>query len=101
MEEYEALSADGYRVLAIAYREFPKDKRVFSAADESGLILLGYIAFFDPPKDTAAQAIKRLNAAGVSVKILTGDNPLVTRKVCCDVGLDPGDDRHGRQTGRH
>jgi Mg2+-importing ATPase len=90
-EEYETLSADGYRVLAIAYKEFPKDKRVFSAADESGLILLGYTAFFDPPKDTAVQAIKRLNAAGVTVKILTGDNPLVTRKVCCDVGMEPGE----------
>jgi Mg2+-importing ATPase len=88
LEDYKALSADGYRVLAIAYREFPRDKETFSASDESDLILLGYIAFFDPPKDSTAQAITALKKAGVTVKILTGDNDLVTRKVCKDVGLD-------------
>ena len=87
-EEYEAFSADGYRVLAIAYREFPRDKQVFSIADESDLVLLGYIAFFDPPKDSAARAIVSLREAGVRTKVLTGDNALVTRKVCRDVGLD-------------
>ena len=88
LEDYEALSADGYRVLAIAYREFPRDKTVFAAADESDLILLGYIAFLDPPKESTAQALKALKDAGVAVKILTGDNDLVTRKVCKDVGID-------------
>ena len=88
MEECEALSADGYRVLAIAYREFPKDKTVFSAADENDLILLGYIAFYDPPKESALQAVSLLRQAGVAVKILTGDNALVTRKVCHDVGIE-------------
>ena len=88
LEDYEALSADGYRVLAIAYREFPRDKEVFAASDESDMILLGYIAFFDPPKESTPQAIKALKEAGVSVKILTGDNDLVTRKVCKDVGID-------------
>jgi Mg2+-importing ATPase len=91
LEEYESLSADGYRVLAIAYKEFPKTKPVFSVADEQDLVLLGYIAFFDPPKDSAARAIKLLKRSGVGVKILTGDNALVTRKVCIDVGLDPGE----------
>jgi Mg2+-importing ATPase len=88
LEDYEALSADGYRVLAIAYREFPRDKPVFAAADESDMILLGYIAFLDPPKETTAQSLKALKDAGVAVKILTGDNDLVTRKVCRDVGID-------------
>ncbi len=88
LEDYGALSADGYRVLAIGYREFPKEKEVFSAADESDMILLGYIAFFDPPKESTPQAIRALKDAGVSVKILTGDNELVTRKVCKDVGID-------------
>jgi len=87
LEEYEALSRDGYRVLAIAYREYPRDKQVFSVADECELILLGYIAFLDPPKGSAAKAIALLKQVGVSTKILTGDNALVTRKICHDVGL--------------
>ena len=86
LDEYRTLSAEGYRVLAIAYREFDRTKPVFAVADESELILLGYIAFFDPPKDTSARAIDALGRSGVGVKILTGDNELVTRKVCGDVG---------------
>ena len=88
LEEYEDLSRDGYRVLAVAYREFPQTKQVFSVADESDMILLGYLAFLDPPKDSAAKAIALLKQVGVSTKILTGDNALVTRKICHDVGLD-------------
>ncbi|HTT56528.1 MAG TPA: magnesium-translocating P-type ATPase [Opitutaceae bacterium] len=87
MDEYRNLSAQGYRVLAIAYREFDRSKQTFSVADESELILLGYIAFFDPAKDTAAKAIEALARSGVAVKILTGDNELVTRKVCHDVAM--------------
>jgi Mg2+-importing ATPase len=87
MDEYRSLSAEGYRVLAIAYREFDRAKQTFSVADESELILLGYIAFFDPAKDTSAKAIAALSRAGVAVKILTGDNELVTRKVCRDVAM--------------
>ncbi len=87
LEEYEDLSKDGYRVVAIAYREFPRTKEVFSSADESDLVLLGYLAFFDPPKDSAMAALEALRKSGVSTKILTGDNALVTQKVCRDVGL--------------
>jgi Mg2+-importing ATPase len=87
LDEYRSLSAQGYRVLAIAYREYDRSKPVFAVADESELILLGYIAFFDPPKDTSARAIAALGRSGVGVKILTGDNELVTKKVCGDVGM--------------
>jgi Mg2+-importing ATPase len=87
LEEYENLSRDGYRVVAIAYREFPRTKEVFSTADETDLVLLGYLAFFDPPKDSAMAALEALRKSGVATKILTGDNALVTRKVCRDVGL--------------
>jgi Mg2+-importing ATPase len=87
LEEYEDLSSQGYRVLAISYREFPRTKEVFSVADESDLTLLGYIAFFDPPKDSADKALDALARSGVSTKILTGDNALVTQKICKDVGL--------------
>jgi len=91
LEEYEELSRDGYRVLGIAYREFPQTKQTFSVADESDLILLGYIAFLDPPKGSAAKAIASLRQYGVATKILTGDNALVTRKICKDVDLDVQD----------
>ncbi len=91
LEEYEDLSRDGYRVLGIAYREFPRTKQTFAVADECDLILLGYIAFLDPPKGTAEKAIASLKHYGVATKILTGDNALVTRKICRDVGLDSGE----------
>jgi Mg2+-importing ATPase len=100
MEEVEALSLDGFRVLAVAYREFEPVKKIFSVADESDLILLGYIAFFDPPKDTAAAAIAGLRQRGVTVKILTGDNPLVTRKICSEVGLNAETIMTGAQIAR-
>ena len=87
-EDYQRLSADGYRVLAIGYKEFPTTKESFSVADEKDLILLGYVAFFDPPKDSAEKAIIALKDNGVRVKILTGDNDLVTKKVCTDVGFE-------------
>ena len=87
MDEYRSLSAEGYRVLAIAYREFDRTKSTFSVADEGELTLLGYIAFFDPAKETSATAIEALTRSGVTVKILTGDNELVTRKVCHDVRM--------------
>ncbi len=89
-EEVEKLNRDGFRVLGIAYREFPSDKTSFTVQDESQLILLGYIAFFDPPKSTSNEALELLSGAGVKVKVLTGDNGLVTEKVCRDVGLDVG-----------
>ena len=91
LEEYEELSRDGYRVLGIAYREFPRSKQTFSVTDESDLILLGYLAFLDPPKGSAQKAISLLKEFGVTTKILTGDNALVTRKICKDVGLEAGD----------
>jgi len=87
-EEVETLNNNGYRVLAIAYKDFPATKDSFTVSDEKDLILLGYIAFFDPPKDSAAEAIDSLRNTGVKVKILTGDNSLVTKKVCKDVGLE-------------
>jgi Mg2+-importing ATPase len=91
LEEFESLSRDGYRVLGIAYREFGRDKTTFSIADESDMILLGYIAFLDPPKESARKAIASLAHYGVATKILTGDNSLVTRKICKDVHLDAGE----------
>jgi magnesium-transporting ATPase (P-type) len=65
----------------------PPEQAAYSVADEAGLTLLGYIAFLDPPKETAAAAIATLKARGVQVKILTGDRDIVTRKICHDVSL--------------
>ena len=81
------LNADGFRVVAVAYKEMPPTQTTYSVADESDLTLLGYIAFLDPPKETCAAAIGALKASGVQVKILTGDNDIVTRKICHEVGL--------------
>ena len=91
-EEYEQLSADGFRVLAIASRTSPRGivaagSTPYSKADECDLILNGYVAFLDPPKETATAAITALEGHGVSVKVLTGDNDLVARKICKEVGL--------------
>jgi Mg2+-importing ATPase len=85
-EEYESLSNDGFRVLAVATKELP-EKQSCSKDDESELVLKGYVAFLDPPKATAGRAIQALHNHGVAVKILTGDNQLISRKVCKDVGL--------------
>jgi len=80
------LSADGFRVLALAYRDVDR-KAAYSRDDEAELVLKGYLAFLDPPKDSAAVAIRALQSHGVSIKILTGDNELVTSKICREVGL--------------
>ncbi len=85
-EEYASLSNDGFRVLAVATKEL-SGKQICSKEDERQLVLKGYVAFLDPPKDTAGRAIEALHKHGVAVKILTGDNDLISRKVCKDVGL--------------
>jgi len=87
-EEYESLSNDGFRVLAVAMKDF-HGKCICAKEDEHDLVLRGYVAFLDPPKTTAARALEALHTHGVGVKILTGDNPLISRKVCKDVGLLP------------
>ena len=86
MKQYQELSMDGFRVLAVAYKHLQK-RAAYSKEEESGLILKGYVAFLDPPKETAEKAIAALRKIGVTVKVLTGDNDLVTRKVCREVGL--------------
>ncbi len=82
------LNTDGLRVVAVAIKNHaePRDG-AYSIKDESDMILVGYIGFLDPPKESAVAAIKALKENGVDVKVLTGDNAAVTRKVCKDVGL--------------
>ncbi|KJJ85088.1 magnesium-transporting ATPase MgtA [Candidatus Omnitrophus magneticus] len=87
-KEYSNLSAEGFRVLAIAYKDFDQAKEKYTKEDEQGLILKGYIAFLDPPKPSAKRTIETLKSLGIDFKVLTGDNELVTKKICYEVGLD-------------
>lgn len=87
----QSLNEDGFRVIAVAYKEIPiplDTVPTYSTKDECDLILVGYLAFLDPPKDSAIEAIAALQDNGVTVKVITGDNDIVTRKVCKEVNLD-------------
>ena len=84
----DAMNEQGMRVIAVAQKTNPAPAGEFSAADERDLVLIGFLAFLDPPKDTAKAAVQALTEYGVSVKILTGDNEKVTRAICSQVGLD-------------
>ncbi len=83
------LNGQGFRVIALAYKQMPgaTDEPVYSVKDESDLILLGFLAFLDPPKDTAIEALKRLHSLNVDVKVLTGDNEIITAYICKEVGM--------------
>jgi Mg2+-importing ATPase len=80
------LSQQGYRILAIAYRQI-EEKKLYSVEDENDLTFLGFLIFTDPPKESAHHSIEKLKQMGVTVKILTGDNELVARKVCEDLKI--------------
>jgi Mg2+-importing ATPase len=81
------LNQEGLRALAVGYKWLPPEDRTYMVEDEKELVLAGYVAFLDPPKETARQAIAALRDYGVAVKIITGDNDVVTRKICKEVGL--------------
>lgn len=89
-KEYDALSADGFRVLAIGYDDCSgeKCKSEFTCEDENNLIFKGFVCFLDPAKPTVEKTIQGLEKLGIALKILSGDNELVTKKICGDVGLD-------------
>jgi P-type Mg2+ transporter len=83
------LNEEGFRVIAIAYRTFPgdNDEPHYGVQDESNLTLLGYMAFLDPPKESTKEALQQLKTLNVNVKILTGDNEIVTGYICKQVGM--------------
>jgi P-type Mg2+ transporter len=85
-QTFDDLSAQGFRVLAVAYR-IVDSRLAFTVADEHSLILAGYLAFADPPNPDAAQSLAAMSRDGVEVKILTGDNELVARHICEQVGI--------------
>jgi Mg2+-importing ATPase len=87
LQIFRELSNQGYRVLAVAYRDV-ESRDAYSADDESELVLAGYLAFADPPRADTAMTVAALRQDGVQLKIVTGDNELVTRRVCEQVGID-------------
>ncbi|HEJ7862061.1 TPA: magnesium-translocating P-type ATPase [Serratia marcescens] len=90
---------DGFRVLVLATRELDAQRPAnpLSVADERDMVVQGLLTFLDPPKESAQQAIAALQENGVTVKVLTGDNPVITCKICRDVGLEPGEPLSGLQ----
>lgn len=84
----QTLNEDGFRVLIVSYKNIATNQTVYDKRDESALTIKGFLTFLDPPKETARVALAALKEYGVDVKVLTGDNATVTRKICDDVGLD-------------
>jgi P-type Mg2+ transporter len=88
IEQYYSLSNEGYRVVAVAKKTLTEHKRVYSKEDECELELLGFISFLDPPKPDVKDAIDKLEELEVEVKLITGDNELVSQKICRDIGIN-------------
>lgn len=82
------MNHQGLRVLAVAQKSFLSKENNFAVEDESGMVLIGYLAFLDPPKQSAAKAIKQLHAHGIEVKVMSGDNDAVVRTISRQVGID-------------
>ena len=82
LKTVDGLNDKGFRVLAIAQKSNPSPVGAFGVKDECDMVLIGYLGFLDPPKESTADAIKALKANGVITKILTGDNDKVTRTIC-------------------
>jgi Mg2+-importing ATPase len=87
-QKYYDLSADGFRVLGVAYKKVKEEKTVYSINDESEMVFLGFVAFLDPPKETAKDSLELFRKSSIELKVLTGDNELVTRKVCEQLGFE-------------
>jgi len=87
-QKYYDLSSEGFRVLGVSYKTLKEEKTVYSVNDECDLVFLGFVAFLDPPKETAKESLQLLSNAGIELKILTGDNELVTRKTCEELGFE-------------
>ena len=88
LKKFEELSADGFRVLGVSYREVGHRKNgVYEKEDEKDMIFLGFLAFLDPPKEGVGETLKDIAKLGIEVKILTGDSEILTQKICRDIDL--------------
>lgn len=85
---FRELSTQGFRILGVAYKRVNEKKEVYSIDDEIDMTFAGFIAFIDPPKESAKHSLELMRSAGIILKILTGDNELVTKKVCSDLGFE-------------
>jgi Mg2+-importing ATPase len=94
---YRDLSSQGFRVLGVSYRKVVESKATYSVADENDMVFLGFIAFMDPLKETAGESLELLRQAGVKLKVLTGDNEIVTGKICQQLGFQVYQFRRGRK----
>lgn len=84
---YREQSREGFRTLAVSYRILNGDQKGYTATDEHDMVILGLVTFIDPPKESAKESVELLNSAGIELKILTGDDELVTKKTCELIGL--------------
>lgn len=84
---YDELSKQGFRVLAVAAKDVEDGKEIYPIGEEAKMTLAGFLAFFDPPKESAKETLAFMANHGIEIKILTGDSPLVTKKICADLGL--------------
>ena len=91
------LNKDGLRVIAVAQKNELRDTTIFDVNDEKDMVLLGFIGFLDPPKESAKSAIERLNKSGIRVIVLTGDNAEVTKCICKKVGINTQEIIEGSQ----
>jgi len=87
LKKVDELNGNGMRVIAVAQKTNPSPVGAFSTADEADMVLMGYLAFLDPPKESASRALQALDEHGVAIKVLTGDNDKVTRSVCRQLGI--------------
>lgn len=87
LKTVEGLNREGMRVIAVAQKTNPSMEEIFSVKDEADMVLMGYLAFLDPPKESTTAAIKALKLCGVGVKVLTGDNDAVAKYICNKVGI--------------
>jgi Mg2+-importing ATPase len=95
--KYRDLSSQGFRVLGVSYRKVVESKATYSIADENDMVFLGFIAFMDPLKETAGESLELLRQAGVKLKILTGDNEIVTSKISQQLGFQVSQFRRGKE----
>jgi Mg2+-importing ATPase len=86
--KYNQLSSEGFRVLGVSYKPLEHEKDVYSVSDESDMMFLGFVAFMDPPKESAKESLGLMRRHGIALKILTGDNELVTKKICEELGFE-------------